>query len=785
MDVRTLRALEWDRVLALLSLCASTAEGRERVRTLVPESGPAAVQERHARVGECLAGEALSGRLSLEGYARVPTRVPRGVSFPLEAFRCLRADLRVWQRARAWLRDDASPKPVLTAALPHRDGLAALARLLERLLDDRGEVADGASERLRTIRHDRERARSQVLSRMESLADSLGTPVLREASYTVRNGRFVLPVHASHKSQVKGILHDTSSSGGTAFIEPLEVVDLNNRLTELDSQEREEIQRILEEASGKVSAESGELEAAFDALEALDVDLACSRLGRLCRGILPLLNGGDALVLKGARHPLLEASLAPLREEAGQEGFHGQAVPLDLALRLDGTRTLVISGPNAGGKSVAVKTLGLLCAMHQAGIPIPAEEGTSLPVFPFLHATVGDSQSILDSLSTFSARMAGLKEALETLREPFLVILDELGSGTDPAEGSALGEAILVHLHARRGYTVCSTHYEALKARAMVTDGMGNACMEFEEATLRPTFRLKMGQVGASRALEIAQRSGIPASILETARAFLPEGERHLKEVLTALDEEIAGHEREAARIREKAKEMDELRKRLQGEKKALEAERAAFLTSLPEKLRHWEERFMEGLKPEINRQSVRKVARKVLPEVVEAAREELGLPEEQAPSPEAFSPGDSVRVRGFGITGTVVSVDAGTGRLQLDCNGKTLSVGQGDVDLLPPQASKAPAVKAGGVTVSSKDAQLEINLIGKTVAEAEAELEPFMDRAALAGFGLVRIIHGIGTGRLKSAVRQWLKGCPHAASWEEAPPSGGGAGATLVHLRE
>jgi DNA mismatch repair protein MutS2 len=193
----------------------------------------------------------------------------------------------------------------------------------------------------------------------------------------------------------------------------------------------------------------------------------------------------------------------------------------------------------------------------------------------------------------------------------------------------------------------------------------------------------------------------------------------------------------------------------------------------------------MEGLKPEINRQSVRRAARKVLPEVVEAAREELGLPKEQAPRPEAFSPGDCVRVRGFGITGTVVCVDAGTGKLQLDCNGKTLSVGQGDVDLLPPAGSKPAPVKVGGVTVSSKDARLELNLIGKTVAEAEAELEPFMDRAAMAGFGHVRIIHGIGTGRLKTAVRQWLKGCPQVASWEEAPVSGGGAGATLVHLRE
>jgi len=784
MDVRTLRALEWDRVLALLSLCADTAEGKEHAGTLLPETDAAAVRIRHARVAECAAGESLCGRLSLQGYGRTPTAVPDGFAFPLETLRQVRGGLRVWRAAQEWLADEAAPKPALSASLPSSEPLRGLCALMERLLDEHGEVADGASDRLRAIRRERERARSRVRSHMESLVESLGTPVLREATYTVRNGRFVLPVHASRKSQVKGILHDTSSTGGTAFIEPLEVVDLNNRLTDLDAEEREEIQRILVQVSADVTAASEPLNAAWAGLEALDVDLACARLGRACKGILPLLNEGDELALLGARHPLLDPSLGGLRREAWGESHGGEVVPLDLSLHLKDLRTLVISGPNAGGKSVAIKTVGLLCAMHQAGIPIPAREGTSLPVFPYFHATVGDSQSILDSLSTFSARMTALKDALEHLREPFLIVLDELGSGTDPSEGAALGEAILLHLHARRGYTICSTHYESVKARALVTEGMVNAGMEFEEATLRPTYRLRVGQVGASRALEIAERVGLAAPILAEARALLPEGEKHLKEILKALEEEISAHERQEAGLEALRKSLEEARNELARARQDAESERERFLKGVPEALRAVEAHFLKDLKSEAERQAARRSVRKVAQQVFEEVRATLQVPESAGRPGPMPAVGDRVKVAGFGVTGTVSAVDGGTGRLVLDCDGKTLSVGTSDVEVLdgpPPPPSRG----SRGISVESGDASWELNLIGQTVAEAEAALEPFVERAAMAGLGHVRIIHGIGTGRLKSFVRDWARRSALVATWEEAPPSGGGTGVTLLSLKE
>lgn len=784
MDVRTLRALEWDRVLALLSLCATTAEGKERAGSLLPGTELETVRQRHARVAECVAGEALSGRLSLEGYARVPTHLPAGLSFPLETFRQLKQNLRVRGSVVGWLRDPAALKPILSGDFPRSEPLDRLSAFMERLLDDRGEVADTASDRLRGIRRERERARGQVLARMETLSSTLGTGILREATYTVRNGRLVLPVQSSRRSDVKGILHDTSSTGATAFIEPLEVVDLNNRLTALDAEEREEIQRLLVEATASVSAVGMDLDGVFRSIELLDVDLACARLGKACKGILPQVDESGRLDLRAGRHPLLDAGLSGLRAEAWGEEGRRDAVPLHLSMALEGTRTLVISGPNAGGKSVALKTVGLLCAMQQAGIPIPAAEGTTLPVFAFFHATVGDSQSILDSLSTFSARMAAIRDALHDLREPFLILLDEVGSGTDPAEGAALGEAILLHLHALKGFTLCSTHYEAVKARALATEGMGNAGMEFEEATGRPTYRFTMGQVGASRALEIAERSGLPASILSEARALLPEGEKHLREVLRALEAEIAAHERESHRLKARGAELEGARQELEAARRAAESDRAKLLATVPERAAAWEASFLEHLKADVNRQSVKKVARKAVSEVVQQAAKELEV-EQPIPRAAAVLPqkGDRVGVRGFGVEGTVTEVDKGSGRIVVDCDGKSLGVGLGDVDLLPP--CPGPKARRSGVSVSAPDASWEINLIGQTVAEAESVLEPFLDRAALVGLREVRIIHGIGTGRLKTAVRALLKHSSLVESFEDAPQAGGGAGVTLATLRE
>ena len=784
IDARTLRALEWDRVLALLSLCAATEEGKERASALVPAETEGEVTLRHARVRECREGERLCGHLPLEGYGRCDTRAPSGVSLPLEIFRALRENLRVWTRVRAWLADGTFPKPSLSALFPEVPDLDDLHAFLERLLDARGEVADGASPTLYHIRREREHLRGSLQRTMERLVDSLGDRVLQQTTYTVRSGRLVLPVLANRKSAVKGVLHDTSSTGATIYVEPLEIVEENNRLASLDAEEREEIHRILVEATRSASQASPALESSFDAVEDLDLLLACARLGSRCAGLLPELDGGGAMVLRGARHPLLDRRLGSLRAEAWGEEPGRDAVPLDLSLSLDGVRTLVISGPNAGGKSVSLKTVGLLVAMSQAGIPIPAAEGTRLPIFKTMFASLGDSQSILDSLSTFSARMVHLKEALDGLGEPFLAILDELGAGTDPIEGSALGEATLLHFHARRGFTLCSTHHEPLKARALATEGMGNASMEFSESDLRPTFRLKMGAMGSSRAMEIAQRSGLPASLLEKARELLPSEERRLKDVLEALEGEIAAHEREIEALRLAQVGANGARAALSAERDGFLREKAEwFAAALPERLRRWEEDFLSGLKAEVNLQSVKRRARKETVRLVENAREELEIPARAAAGLTLPSVGDRVKALAFGIEGDVVAVDAGSGKVTVSSGGKSLVVGAGDVAIL----SKGEARKVlsrGGVHTDLADAQVEINLIGLTVAEAEAELAPFLDRAALAGLPSVRVIHGIGTGRLRAAVRALLKASPYVATFEEAPSNQGGAGATLAGLK-
>jgi len=785
MDERSLKALEWERVTTLLSLCASTEEGRRLAGEVRPHTEAQRVAQCRKEVIEGQEGEHLCGRLSLEGYGRCPTQVVRGDAFPLSVLVQARRNLLVRREILRWLDDPAVDRPLLRAGFPGDSELDELLQMLLRILDPRGEVADDASPALKKIRSERERLRGSLQMKMESLVGRFAADALQEATYTIRNGRLVLPVLTNRRSKVRGILHDTSSTGATLFVEPMEVVEDNNRLAELEAEEREEIQRILLEVSAAMSGCADSLEAFFGAVEALDLVLARGRLGQRYRGILPPAEPEERRIrLRRAFHPLLDERLHPLRAEAWGERRKVRAIPLDLDLEEAGVRTLVISGPNAGGKTVALKTVGLLAAMVQAGIPIPADEGTSFPHFPFLFASLGDDQSILESLSTFSARMVHLKDALGGLREPFLVLLDELGAGTDPVEGGALGEATLLELHRRRGYVLSTTHHESLKARALVTEGMGNAGMEFDERSLMPTYRLCPGEIGASRALVIAQRMGLPEVILDTARDLLPGEEKRLKSVLEALDDEIAALAGERKKVAAEEARLVEERAQLLHHQEELRNEKQAFLKSLPQRMDAWEKRFLEGLKAEVNLQSVHKKARKRIPSLSEEIREEIGVPVREAPPPESLPrKGDHVELTAYGVAGEVVSVDPSLGAVTVTCEGKTVKVGLGDVALR--ERPEAPATRGGvRVAVDLENFSTEVNLIGRTVAEAEAELVPFLDRAALSGLPHVRIIHGIGTGRLRTAVHAFLRTSPHVRTFEEAAPRAGGAGATEVTLK-
>jgi DNA mismatch repair protein MutS2 len=786
MDERTLKALEWDRVLMLLSLCASTDEGRRLAAGLIPALEPKSVSLRQQRVKEFAEGETLCGRLSLEGYRRSETKAPEGVSLPVETLRNLRTNLRIYRAVLAWLQDPSCDRPALRQVAPSYAEAASLGALLERVFDDKGEIRDGASPELQRLRNEREGARSRVFSMMEEMAAKLGSAVLRQESCTVRNGRLVLSVQASRKSEVKGILHDSSSTGATAFIEPLEAVELNNRLSDLDALEREEIERILLEVSAKASASSAALEAIQTAIEEMDLIAACARFGRAVAGRFPESDSSGAIfkIVEG-RHPLLDPRLNGLRARAWGEAERQNTVPLNLEMAYGKVRTLVVSGPNAGGKSVALKTAGLLCAMSQAGIPVPVAEGSVFPLFAFFYASVGDSQSILDSLSTFSARMVHLKEAIRDLGEPFLAILDELGSGTDPVEGAALGEAILAYLHGRRGYILCSTHQEALKARAWITPGMGNGCMEFSEGDLRPTFRLIMGRAGQSRALETAEAAGLPAEILAAARASMPKEERRLKEVIEALEAEKAALGAERAMAAEAQEAARGWQERLKGEMALVQEARKRFAEEeLPRRIRKAEELFLGELKSEASRQAVRRVAKREAPRVIESAAREAGVAVSGARVWSAMpDKGDWVLVRAYGLKGKVTAVDPATMKLRVDVDGKTLQVGAADVEPISAGASGVPS--HGGFAVNAKAASSEINLIGQTVEEAVQALDSFLDRATMESLGHVRVIHGIGTGRLRTGIHAYLKKSPYVKSYEEAPPSMGGAGATLVTLRD
>jgi len=785
MDSRSLTALEWPRLLTLLSLCATSDEGRKLALSVKPETDARKLDILHRKVSEWVSAERLQGKISFEGYRRVSVEAPKGAFLPIETFRSLRRNLSLWIRLGSWLRDREVPKESLLASYFEDTRLEEAFRILGRTFDERGEVADGASPELFRLRRERDKAFERAGEVLRRIMEKAGPASFSQSNPTVINGRLVLPVHAAKKGLVGGIQQDTSSTGATVYMEPFEAVELNNSLADFEAREREEINRILTALSEKIGEAADAFTGLFETIEFFDLILARARLGAMFRGIFPLIpEDGDRISLKGACHPLLHPALNPLRQEAWGEKPRHDVVPLDLDLDLKKTKTLVLSGPNGGGKTVALKTLGLLSVMNQSGIPLPAEEGTAIPVFASLLALIGDPQSIADDASTFTARMGHLAEGMKKVKEPFLCLLDELASGTDPLEGAAIGKEILAWFHARKGFLITTTHDETVKAFALTASGIDNAAFGFSEKAHKPTYRLKMGVIGRSRAIEMAGSAGIPEEIIVRARAELPEEGVKVSRLLDDLEKVLLLAEKERAKAVEERKSLEAAVKKKEEEAARLEEEKKKLLRSLPQRLSEWREEFLGNLKTEVNRQKVRQVARKSVEKVAEKAAGELGLEApKQALSAFAFPPaGTWVKVHPFGFEGRIVRVEEGSGKIFLERDGKEIVVGAGDIEVtgesVPGQARRfMPAPEA-------RESSREINLIGRTVFEAEGELELFMDKAFLDGCSEVRIIHGIGTGKLRQAVRQMLKADKRVLSFSEAPPRSGGAGATIAVLK-
>jgi len=792
-DAGTLRALELAAITDRLAALAAFEPSRELAQELRPVADASHVEllqdqtDEAARLLDAQAQASIGGARDIR---RAVDRASRGgrltASELLDVAVTLDATDRFAARLRGWrgphleaIRDELDPAPELGARIT-------------RSLDEAGEILDAASQELAAIRRrlrtsqDRVRERLNAMLRSSALAGVIGEPIV-----TVRAGRYVIPVRAEAKGRVKGIVHDQSSSGATLFIEPLSVVELNNAWTEATLAEQAEEERILEALSRDVEARAEALRASLAALARADLWMARARLGEQMDAVRPTITD-DAAELLSARHPLLG----------------GAAVPIDLRLGdRFGYRALVVTGPNTGGKTVSLKTLGLLALMHQAGLRVPAASGARLPVFRRVMADIGDEQSIAQSLSTFSSHLRNVVRYVSAAGPATLVLLDEVGAGTDPAEGSALAMAIVARLLDAGAMVAATTHYAELKTFATEHPGVSNAAVEFDVATLRPTYRLTIGLPGKSQAFAIAERLGLPGEILADARNRISADHATMEETLAAIARareeqaaalEAANDERaEAARQRERA-EAGMARARREAGEILADARRAA------DDLLARAEREVADMRRELTRQrnidggrgaanaaaleelARRAAARRPQPPAPAAAADGSAEDDE----PDAGRPQPRVglwgRSRTLGSAGRIVEISGRTGRVTIETEGARLVIPADDVEVIAepirgpaprdPEADELRRRAAARVSPS-------IDLHGERVEAALERLTAYLDDALLAGLDSVVIVHGVGTGALRRAVREALREHPRVRGFRGGRRNEGGEGATVAEL--
>jgi DNA mismatch repair protein MutS2 len=664
----------------------------------------------------------------------------------------------------------------------------ALLRDLEGKILPDGTVADNASVALARLRRDIERQRKAVQESLERfLRAHREEGVLQEEFVTIRNERFVVPVIAGQKRKLDGVIHGASSSGHTLFIEPLETIDLNNELVRLAEEEAREVHRILLEITARLGGYADSISHTLAIMAELELIFAKARFAVEFDCVIP--HFGERLLLKQARHPLLEDVL---------RRRHKSAVPINLELtRTD--RTLIVSGPNTGGKTVALKTVGLLSLMAQSALPVPAAEA-ELPLFEQVLADIGDYQSIQENLSTFSAHVSNIREMALDVTPDSLVLLDELGAATDPEEGGALGTAIVEHFRAAGAFTVVSTHLLALKLYAAKTAGVVNGSMGFDEETLEPTYQLRLGLPGKSAGLEIATKLGMPGDIMRRARQSLGDRERDMERFLSELHRRIEENQALEVSLREKIAAAEKREKEVA---RQWEQEETAKLKELERRtdqaLARFEEQAQQTIEQIAHSAEQRKSAQEAQRRVAKTKRElreefetTVAATREDARQgeirPLRVEEGSRVRLRDIRELARVRRKLNG-GRLEVEAGFLKMQVSLDDVIEVLPETAERSGKLPQGVTYKPAPALApvyqEINLIGSRAEEARDAVDEFLDRAVMATASRVRIVHGFGMGILRSAIHELLRHHPHVSRFYPAPQQEGGAGATIVELKD
>lgn len=794
MNEKVLRTLEYNKIIDKLSGFAGSTLGKEKCSKLVPVNKLEDIQMMQRETSDALARIYKKGSLSFSGIPDIRDSIIRlevgatlGAGELLKISSILTATLRVKNYGYSSKdADEDNEGDSLSERFGLLEPLSPINNEILRCIISEEEIADDASAGLKSVRRQMKIANDKIRDQLNSILNSSTTRgMLQDALITMRNGRFCLPVKQEYKNQFQGMMHDQSATGSTAFIEPMAIVKLNNELAELAIKEREEIEKILAELSNMVAAEAENLRFNLQVLAEFDFIFAKAQLSRQMKASEPRFNNKHYINIKKGRHPLIDPH---------------QVVPIDIYLGKE-FHLLIITGPNTGGKTVSLKTVGLFTLMGQAGLHIPAFDGSELSVFDEVFADIGDEQSIEQSLSTFSSHMTNTVSILKEANENSLVLFDELGAGTDPTEGAALAISILSDLKEKGTRTMATTHYSELKIYALSTEGVCNASCEFSVETLRPTYRLLIGIPGKSNAFAISSKLGLPDYIIANAKDLIGSKEESFEDVISTLEANRVAMEKDREKIQADKLEVENLKKRLTEKNNRIDAAKEKILREANEKARE----ILQEAKDYAD-ESIRKYNKwsseggigKEMENERNALRERLGVTDSELGiqkkknkkqhKPSDFKIGDTVNVLSLNLKGTVSTLPNAKGDLYVQMGILRSVVNIKDLELVDEETIIAPNMtktQSGKIRMSKAlSISPELNIIGKRVDEAIPILDKYLDDAYLAHLPQVTIIHGRGTGALKEAVHSHLKRTKYVKSYRVGGFGEGDHGVTIVEFK-
>lgn len=795
MNEKVLHTLEYNKILDQLTEYAFSADAKSRCQKLRPITDRAQIEQLQQQTSDALSRLFKYGSLSFSGVTDIRDSLKRlEIGGALSAIELLRVCslLESAKRAKAFARsqeDNVQPDDSLTGLFAGIEPLTPLCDEIRRCILSEDEIADDASSTLHSIRRSMRGMNDKIRAQINSMINNTTTrSYLQDTVITMRDGRYCLPVKAEAKSLVPGMIHDQSSTGSTLFIEPMAVVNLNNEYKELQLREQEEIEVILAGLSNLTASYATQLLADYELLTELDFIFARAAFAQTYNGVAPLFNDDGRIHIRKGRHPLLDPK---------------KVVPIDVRLGED-FRLLIVTGPNTGGKTVSLKTVGLLTLMGQSGLHIPASERSELGIFDEVFADIGDEQSIEQSLSTFSSHMVNIIRILEQVNDRSLVLFDELCAGTDPTEGAALAISILSKLHLYGARIMATTHYSELKVYALSTPGVENACCEFDVATLSPTYRLLIGIPGKSNAFAISEKLGLPSDLITDAKGRISKSEGDFEDLIADLEKSRSTIEREQLEINQYKAEIESLKEKLEQKQERLDSSRDKILREANEQaynilkeakdvadetIRNFNKYGKAGA-PVSEMEKERTKLRGKMDKAAQKMSEQKKASVPNHNVPKKLRIGDSVKVISMNLKGTVHSLPNAKGDLYVQMGILRSLVNINDLILLEedaaPGTKKFQKTSAGKIKMSkSASVSTEINLIGKTTDEAIPLLDKYLDDAYLAHLPSVHIVHGKGTGALRNAVQAHLKRLKYVKSFHLGEFGEGDAGVTIAEFKD